>query len=67
MEGALISFGVENKGFFKGDCIGHFTIALSKVYNMTNHVLQHQIIMIQPEDGEDFNKITGQLAVSINV
>ena len=39
MEGALITFCVENKGFFKGECIGHFSIALSKVYNMKNHVL----------------------------
>ena len=39
MEGALITFYVENKGFFKGECIGQFSIALSKVYNMKNHVL----------------------------
>ena len=48
MEEAEVDFGVENKGFFKGECIGHFVIALSKIYNMAGHVMLHQQIACQP-------------------
>ena len=67
MEEAEVDFGVENKGFFKGECIGHFVIALSKIYNMAGHVMLHQQIALQPVDGKDFNSVSGYLAVSINV
>ena len=41
MEEAEVEFGIENKGFFKGECIGRFVIALSKIYNMDKHVMLH--------------------------
>ena len=41
VEEANIQFNIENKGFFKGDLIGQFEMAVSKIYNMKNHVMLH--------------------------
>ena len=36
-----ILLSVVNKGFFKGDDIGQFEMAVTKIYNMKNHVMEH--------------------------
>ena len=36
---ANILFDIQNKGFFKGDDIGSFSIPLSKIYNMDKHAM----------------------------
>lgn len=58
---------VANKGFFKADAIGQFEMAVSKVYNMDDHVMLHQQIGLTNPDSKDFSKITGYITVSINI
>lgn len=41
IEEANILFSVANKGFFKADAIGQFEMAVSKVYNMEDHLMMH--------------------------
>jgi len=62
-----IEFRVENKGFFRGDTIGVFTLATSKVYYRDNHLMEHQIIALNNPDSDDFSLVTGYLIVNINV
>ena len=56
-----------NKGFFKADAIGQFEMAVSKIYNMDDHVMLHQQIGLTNPDSKDFSKITGYITVSINI
>ena len=67
LEDATIVICAENRGFFKGDLIGQFEIAVNKVYNMESNVMKHQWIALNNPDGSDFSKITGYVAVSIQV
>ena len=41
IEKAQIKFSIVNKGFFKGDTIGEFEMALTKIYNSKEHTLPH--------------------------
>ena len=41
IEEANILMSVANKGFFKADSIGQFEMAISKIYNMDDHVMLH--------------------------
>ena len=42
-------------------------MSLSKVYNMKDHVMMHQLIGLNNPNSKDFGKITGYIVVSINV
>lgn len=64
---AKLKFSVLNKGFFKGDVVGEIELSLSKIYDHKNHVMMHQRIGLTNPNGDDFSKMTGTLAVSINV
>ena len=41
LEKAQLKIEVLNKGFFKGDLIGEFEMALTKVYNSKDHSILH--------------------------
>jgi len=58
---------VENKGFFKSDLIGLFEMSVLKIYGMKNHTMEHQLVGIANPEAKDFSKITGQIALSVNV
>ena len=64
---ANILFDIQNKGFFKGDDIGSFSIPLSKIYNMDKHAMQNQTVGCNNVNSKDFSKITGYITISINV
>ena len=67
IEQALIKIEVENKGFFKSDLIGQFELSLNRVYNMKDHCLMNQLISLSNPNSGDATKISGFVALSIQV
>ena len=67
IEASEISFSIQNKGFFKGDEIGQFSVSTSKIYFQKNHSMQHQQFGMNNPNSSDFSKITGYVAISVNV
>jgi len=47
--------------------IGHFEMAISKIYNMKKHVMENQTIGLCNPNSKDFSEITGYLIVNVNI
>lgn len=42
-------------------------MAISKIYNMKNHTMEHQTIGLNNPNSDDFSKVTGYLTISVNI
>ena len=67
IENAELKIMAENRGFFKGDLIGEFTIGVQKIYSQKNHAMRYQTVGLNNPEGGHFTDITGYLTVSIQV
>ena len=67
IENAELTIQAENKGFFKGDLIGEFTIGVQKIYSMKNNAMRYQTIGLNNPGGEDFTDVTGYLTISVQI
>lgn len=67
LQQAIIKIEVMNKGFFRNDMIGEFTIPASTIYNMKDHTLRDQLVGISNLNDNSGQRTTGTVALSINV
>ena len=67
IEEAVITFQIQNKGFFKSETIGTFSVSAKTIYQMKDHVVHNQPVSFTNPDAEDKAKITADLSISINI
>lgn len=67
IENAQLQILAENKGFFKGDMIGTFSLSINKIYSMENHAMRYQTIGLNNPESEDFTDISGYVTISVQV
>ena len=67
IEEAQITIQIQNKGFFKSETIGAFSISAKTIYQMKDHVVHNQPVSFTNPEAEDKTKIVADLSVSINI